>query len=264
MRKSILITGAGSGIGRETALYFAEQGWFIGLFDLNQEGVKDLWHTIETEYGPGRACFSGLDVTEPKSIQACVVLFLEKAQGQMDLLFNSAGLLAMGHHHTIDLDRQKAIVDVNLTGVLNMIQACFPALKTTPNAAVITMSSASAVYGTPELAVYSATKHGIRGLTEALNIEFGPHDIHVGDIMVSFVQTPMVLDAPASATSLKKLGAVIHPGMVARTVYKAYESRKVHYHVGGLLKMLIMITTLLPFAKRFIVRRLGFSHNENP
>lgn len=95
------------------------------------------------------------------------------------------------------------------------------------------MCSASAVYSTPELAVYAATKHGIRGLTEALNIEFAPLDIHVGDIMVSFVQTPMVSQAETRATSLDRLGAVIGPDTVAQTVHKAYQKRKVHWHLGG-------------------------------
>ncbi len=122
------------------------------------------------------------------------------------------------------------------------------------------MSSASAVYGTPELAVYSATKHGIRGLTEALNIEFFPHDIHVGDIMVSFVQTPMVFDQETQATSLKILRATVTPETVAQTVYKAYGKRRVHWQLGGLLKLLILTTTLLPFTKRFLVKTLAFKH----
>ena len=127
----------------------------------------------------------------------------------------------MGTHAGIGLERQKAMVDINLTGVLNLIHACLPALKDTPGAAILTMSSASAVYGTPELAVYSATKHGIRGLTEALNIEFSHLDIHVGDLMVSFVQTPMVSDAKTRATSLERLGVAMGPDDVAKSVYKA-------------------------------------------
>ncbi|MDD9301882.1 MAG: SDR family oxidoreductase [Desulfobacter sp.] len=253
MKKHILITGAGSGIGRATALYFAKKGWFVGLFDLDEQKVTALYQTI----GSALACYGKMDVTDPGSVQAGLDHFLAQTGNRLDLLFNSAGILFMGLYDTIEPAKQKTMVDVNLTGVVNMISACLPALKATPNAAVLTMSSASAVYGTPELAVYSATKHGIRGLTEALNIELSSLDIHVGDIMVSFVQTPMVLEAETRATSLERLKAATGPDPVARMVFKAYYKRKVHWQMGGMLKLMIFFTTLVPFAKRLLVKTLA-------
>jgi len=255
MKKAILITGAASGIGRETALYFAEQNWFVGLFDLNEEGVTSLGEMI----GKNNCCLGLMDVTNPDSVAAGVLLFAEKTGQRMDLLFNCAGVLFMGLHENIGLENQKKTVDINLMGTLNLIHAALPLLKGTKGASIINMSSASAVYGTPELAVYSATKHAIRGLTESLNIEFEPLDIHVSDIMVSFVATPMVLEADHRATSLTRLKAEITPRIVAQAVFKAYSHRKVHWHVGGLLKILIFSTLLFPFAKRFLIKTIGFS-----
>ncbi len=260
--KTILITGAASGIGRETARLFAGKGWMTGLCDLNPEGLESLAREIKTKGGHAMAI--PMDVTDSDSVRRGAAAFLEKTQGRLDLLFNSAGLLAMGQHDAIDLARQRAIVDVNLTGVLNLIEACLPALKSTAGAAVITMSSASAVYGTPELAVYSATKHAVRGLTEALNIEFAPYDIHVGDIMVSFVSTPMVTGSKIQATSLKRLKAGITPEDVSKTVFKAFCRRRVHWHIGILLKLLILTCTLAPFARRFLVKLLAFSPPGQP
>ncbi|HCY86524.1 MAG TPA: short-chain dehydrogenase [Desulfobacteraceae bacterium] len=256
---TILITGAASGIGRETALLFASKGWFSGLCDRDPEGIDSLKKKIDATFGPDLCCTIPMDVTDPNSVNEGIALFLKKTSGCLDLLFNSAGLLAMGTHDTIDLPRHRAIVDVNLTGVINLIHACMPALKATKNAAILTMSSASAVYGTPELATYSATKHAVRGLTEALNIEFAPYDIHVGDIMVSFVRTPMVTASETQATSLRRLKAGITPDTVAAAVYKSYFKRRVHRHVGGLLKLLILTCTLAPFAQRFLVKVLAFS-----
>lgn len=255
MKLSILITGAASGIGKETALYFAKNNWFVGLFDLNKEGVTSLAEQI----GPDNCCSGQMDVTNPDSVRAGVSLFAKETGGQLDLLFNCAGVLFMGLHENIGLENQKKTVDINLMGTLNLIHACLPLLKATKKAAIINMSSASAVYGTPELAVYSATKHAIRGLSEALNIEFEPMDIHVSDIMVSFVATPMVLEADHRATSLTRLKAGITPQIVAQSVFKAYSHRKVHCQVGGLLKLLIFFTHLLPFAKRFLIKAIGFS-----
>ena len=98
--------------------------------------------------------------------QAGVLLFAKETGGQLDLLFNCAGILFMGLHENIGLENQKKTLDINLMGTLNLIHACLPLLEATKRAAIINMSSASAVYGTLELAVYSATKHAIRGLSD--------------------------------------------------------------------------------------------------
>ncbi len=257
--KTILITGAASGIGRETARLFSARGWFTGLCDLNHKALDALVQEIEAGEGKGKVVAIPMDVTDEASVNHGLSLFLEQTRGRLDLLFNSAGVLAMGGHDTISFSRHRSIVDVNLTGVLNLISASFPALKATPGAAVITMSSASAVYGTPELATYSATKHAVRGLTEALNIEFSPYDIHVGDIMVSYVQTPMITASKVQATSVKRLKVNATPRTVAQTVYKAFHRRKVHWHIGGMLKLLIVTSSLAPFLKRPLVKSLAFS-----
>jgi NAD(P)-dependent dehydrogenase (short-subunit alcohol dehydrogenase family) len=233
----------------------AKNNWFVGLYDTNRLGVTALAETL----GPDNCCSGQMDVTCPDSVRAGVSLFANKTGGELDLLFICAGVLFMGCHENITRENQKKTVDINLTGPLNLIHDCLPLLKATRKAAIINMSSASAVYGTPELAVYSATKHAIRGLTEALNIEFEPLDVHVSDIMVSFVATPMVTGATHRATSLQRLKAGITPQRVARVVFRAYHHRKVHWQIGGLLKVLIFSTHLLPFAKRILIKTIGFS-----
>ncbi|MCF6247906.1 MAG: SDR family oxidoreductase [Desulfobacula sp.] len=255
MKKTILITGAASGIGRATALYFASRNWFVGLFDLNMKGLEDLHKKI----GPENSCFLHMDVTSSESVQSCVNFMADKTGSRLDLLFNCAGVLFMGVNSKINLSNQKKTVDINLGGILNCIDACLPLLKQTQDAVIVNMSSASAVYGTPELAVYSATKHAVRGLTEALNIELASKGIHVCDIMAPYVKTPMILEAEHKATSVSRLKVSITPEQVAKVVFSAQGKKKVHWHVGGLLKLLVVITTLLPFAKRFLIKTLAFS-----
>jgi NAD(P)-dependent dehydrogenase (short-subunit alcohol dehydrogenase family) len=251
-RSSIFITGAASGIGRATALHFAEHDWFVGLFDLDTAGLEVLHDHI----GPARCCMQHMDVTDPMSVREAVALFRKRTEGRMDVLFNCAGILPMGRFEQIPLAEHTRTVDINITGVLNGISASFDLLRHTPGAHVISMSSGSVLYGIPELAVYAATKFAVRGLTEALSIEFEPYGITVCDIMPPYVDTPLLKKGP-QATSVRSLGVRVQPEEVARTVWRAAHGRKVH----GLIRMrfLAFLRWLLPFASRPVVRALMFS-----
>lgn len=257
--KCIFITGAASGIGRATALHFAEKGWFVGLYDIDEKRLFELSEKI----GTGRSCFGGMDVRKQDQVKEAVKAFAMRTKGRMDVLFNCAGILRMGSHQRIGIADQKQTVAVNLSGTLHCIHECLPVLKKTPGSAIVNMSSASAVYGSPELAVYSATKFAVRGLTEALNIEFEPLGIRVCDVMAPYVQTPMILDAAVQATSVGRLGVRISPEHVAAVVWKAARGNRVHWKVGILIQLLMFGMWAMPFARRFLVRALASGHGKN-
>ena len=252
-KKAIFITGAASGIGRATALHFAQKGWFVGLFDIHAEALAQL----AVHIGREKCCQAVMDVTRPESVQKAVSHFAEQAGGRMDVLFNCAGILFMGPHTEIAMAKQEKTVAVNFTGILRCIHESLGLLKQTPGAVVINMSSASAVYGAPELAVYSATKFAVRGLTEALNIEFEPLGIRVCDVMAPYVQTPMILDAAVQATSVGRLGVRITPEHVAAVVWKAASGRRVHWNVGLVIRLMMAGMWALPFARRLMVKLLA-------
>lgn len=252
--KSIFITGAASGIGKQTALHFSKKGWFVGISDINESGLAAL----AAEIGNQKSFAQKMDVTDFESVKETVNAFLAQTGGHMDVLFNSAGILRMGPFEAIAHTDQMLIVDINFKGILNCINASFPALRTTMGARIINMSSGSAAYGIPELAVYSATKHAVRGVTEALNIEFEGYDIFVCDIMPGYVSTPMVVDAQVKAKSIEKLGVNITPVQVAETVWKAAHKKKIHWQLGGSLPVSILLL-LFPFLKRpFIKASTGY------
>ncbi|MCJ7772241.1 MAG: SDR family oxidoreductase [Desulfobacterales bacterium] len=246
-KKTIFITGAASGIGRATALFFAQKGWFVGLFDIDEKALAGLSKQI----GKDNSCFKKTDVSRYEMVKESVSFFSGYTGGRMDVLFNCAGILRMGYFEEIEHAEQINEVDVNLKGVINSIYAAFLILKNTQDARIITMCSASAIYGTPELATYSATKFAVRGLTEALNIEFERHDIIVSDILVPYVQTPL-LDQKRKAASIEKLGIDITPEQVADTVWKAAHGKKVHWMMK--LTLLRFIAWLLPFARKRIIK----------
>ena len=253
-RQAIFITGAASGIGRATAIYFSRQGWFVGLSDVDMPALQKVYQQI----GEANGCILETDVSNMESVQAAVDAFGALTGGRMDVLFNCAGILRMGRHQDIPISEQTKTVRVNLVGVLHAIQAGLPLLKQTPGAVIINMSSASAVYGGPELAVYSATKCAVRGLTEALDIEFGPLGIRVCDIMVPYVATPMIMASRVQATSVKRLGVHITPDKVAAVVWRAAHGNRLHWKIGATIRVLMFGMWALPFARRFLVKTLAF------
>lgn len=240
-RKTIFITGAASGIGRATAERFAGQGWFVGLYDIDEPALMFLHQQLGAEH----SCYRRLDVTDTTSIAAAIEQFGQATKGRMDVLFNCAGVLTTGRFEEIEPAAHHRIIDVNFKGLLNCSLAAYKLLKATPDAAVVSMSSASAGYGTPEYASYSATKFAVRGLTEALNIEWAKHDIHVCDVMPPFVDTPM-LEATRGTESAEKMGVHLTPADVANIVYKAAQGNRIHWVVSWRYKLLYGLMRLLP------------------
>ena len=110
--KSIFITGAASGIGRKTALLFANRGWFVGLFDIDKTGLGSLL----VEIGEDNCCLKVMNVANVDRVGEAVETFVARTGGKMDVLFNSAGILRMGLNETISLEDQHLIVDINVKG----------------------------------------------------------------------------------------------------------------------------------------------------
>jgi len=254
-QRAIFITGAASGIGRATALLFASKGWYVGLFDVQEAQLS----VLAAEIGETNSCYQVMDVTSPASVSDAVAFFGRRTDQRMDVLFNCAGILSMGPHHRTAIETQRKIVAVNLTGILDCIHACFDLLRGNGQAHIINMSSGSAVYGTPELAVYSATKFAVRGLTEALNIEFEQFGITVCDVMANYVRTPMILDAKTHASSVDRLGVHIEPEDVARGVWRSAHGKKVHRRVGLMTHLSSLFAWAFPFAAKRVTQLLGFS-----
>lgn len=255
-RPSVLISGAANGIGRATARLFAQHGWFVGLGDIDSKGLDAL----QQELGVDNALAMPLDVTKADDWNAILTRFYQRT-GRLDVLVNNAGLLISGNFEANPLARHHALIDVNLTGLLNGCYQSFEYLRQTPKAQVINLSSSSALYGQASLATYSATKFAVRGLTEALNIEWEKYGISVVDIMPLFVQTNMVTDMDAN--SIKVFGVNHTAEDVAQTIWKAASQRqkfnKVHWPVGIMPTLLLRLTGLTPaWLNRLTVKRISF------
>ena len=266
-RKSIFITGAASGMGRETAKLFHSKGWFIGTFDVNLDGLK----TLEQEIGSDNCMTRRLDVTDKRDFDAAVAEFGAETGGKMDMLFSNAGIGEGGWFEDIPYDAAMRVVNVNLIGVINSIYAALPLLKATPNSMVFITSSSSATYGIPRIAVYSATKHAVKGLTEALSIEFSRHGIRVADTLPGLIDTNILRATPNhsggpqpsddeqfyAAAPKKGMFRLLPPTLVSECVWNAYHSDKLHWYVPPEIRWLDVMKALAPrFTRAQIKKRV--------
>ncbi len=226
-RKSIFITGAASGMGRETARLFHGEGWFVGGYDQNLDGLK----TLETELGAGNCLVRRLDVTDKKDFERAIAEFGAATGGRMDILFNNAGIGAGGFFDEQPFEDVLRVVNVNFVGVLNGIHSAIGLLKATPNSLCFTTSSSSATYGMPGIAVYSATKHAVKGLTEALSIEFRRFGVRVADVLPGLIDTPILPPGTVENATKEGMFRPIPPIEVAKVVLEAYASDTLHWYV---------------------------------
>lgn len=251
-RKSIFVTGGASGIGAETARLFAKRGWFVGLYDVNAAGLAE----VAAEIGEDKVLAVPLDVRDRAGWAEAVAGFAEATEGRMNVLFNNAGVGRHGWFEDIPPEDSDWIVDVNVKGVVNGVYAALPLLRETPGARIVNVASTAGVVGSPKLAVYSATKFAVRGLTEALDVEFAPLDIRVTSLMPWFIDTP-ILEIGASEGSNVKMsdqirasGQTVYPvSMAAERAWDAAHGKEVHYMVGKDAER-------ARFAARFMPKRL--------
>jgi NAD(P)-dependent dehydrogenase (short-subunit alcohol dehydrogenase family) len=212
---SIFITGAGAGIGRATARLFAERGFVVGLFDVDERALD------ETARGMDRVVKRRLDVTDEGSFAEAMGAFGDATGGTLDVMFNCAGILRTGRFEDVSMADNDAQIAVNLRGVILGTRLALPLVLKGGLRRIISMSSASAIYGVPDLAVYSATKFAVRALTEALDLELRPRGVHVCDLMPGYVNTSMVSSLSFKPASIKTLGVRHTAEDVARCVWDA-------------------------------------------
>lgn len=243
MSLSIFITGAAQGIGAATAQLFIKHGFKVGIYDKNIAQATTLAEQL------GQNAHAGfLDVSDEMSWKNALNDFIEWA-GELNILINNAGILFSGAFENTALDQHLRTIDINVKGVLIGCHSAFEYLRKARFARIINLSSASAIYGQADLASYSASKFAVRGLTEALDVEWQKYGIRVLDVMPLFVQTAMVKDMDAA--SIQKMGINLSPQDVAEQIFKLAKSSNhlltpTHTPIGLKTKVLYQLSALSP------------------
>lgn len=258
-RKVIFITGAASGIGAATARRYAGGGWFCVLTDIDLVGLQAL----ARELGPKNTLIQTLDVRQRQAWAEAMRATAAATGGRLDVLFNNAGVAKSGPFETISPSAVDDMIDINLKGVINGATAALPLLERTPGARIINVASVAGIVGSPSLAVYSATKWGVRGFTEALDAELAGRDIRVVSLQPWFIDTPLLdkgfsgdrRNVPAK-DAMRDMGIDVYPvEIVAETAWDAATGSHMHYPVGKRARQARFGMRFFPNAVRKRLRR---------
>lgn len=223
MEKTVIITGAGSGIGRACALLLAAQGCALVLGGRREAPLAALAEEIAA--AGGRAAWRATDVTRLAELEALVALAVARF-GRVDVLVNNAGIGPISRFDALRVADWDAMIDVNLRGALHGIAAVLPGFRRQGSGHVVNIVSTAGLRIVPGMGVYAATKNAVRSITEALRQEAGPHlrvtEISPGMIATEFSES--MTDAAARAATRARAAEIgIPPEAIARGVLFAIE-----------------------------------------
>jgi len=204
--KVALISGAGSGIGRATALLFAAEGAKVAALDWNHEAAAETARLIEE--GGGEAIALAADVSREEDVAAAVAATVA-GFSRLDVLVASAGIDLFVRATDTNLEDWERVQAVDLRGVFLCCKHAIPHMERQGGGAIVTLSSVNGLVGVPVHAAYAAAKGGVIALTRQLAVDYGPANVRVNCVCPTTTDTPMVR-AIANDAILETLGRM-HP-----------------------------------------------------
>jgi NAD(P)-dependent dehydrogenase (short-subunit alcohol dehydrogenase family) len=220
--KSVLVTGAGSGIGRATALAFAAEGGRLVVCDVSDTGGQATARAAQ-ELG-AEAVFVRTDVSKSADCAGMVEQALTR-YGRLDIAFNNAGInIAVAPTADIEESEWARLMAVNLTGVFLSMKHEVPAMKRSGGGAIINTASVGGFIGTAGIAPYCASKHGVIGLTRSAALEYIKDGIRINAVCPGATRTAMLEEwfknpqVEQSVTAQTPIGRIAAPEEIARVV----------------------------------------------
>ncbi|WP_114974154.1 oxidoreductase [Rhodoferax ferrireducens] len=199
--KVVVITGVSSGIGRAAAMQFAKQGCRV---------FGTVRNTAKAQAIPGVVLIQ-MDIRDEASIEHGIQTIIAQAQ-RIDVLVNSAGVTLLGAMEETSIAEAQTLFDTNLFGLLRTIKAVLPHMREQRSGRIVNVSSVLGFLPAPYMALYSASKHAVEGLSETLDHEVRQFGIRVALVEPSFTKTNLDLNAPQTVSRIpdynKELGIV--------------------------------------------------------
>ncbi|MFI9271198.1 SDR family NAD(P)-dependent oxidoreductase [Kitasatospora sp. NPDC052896] len=212
-RKLGLVTGAGSGIGRATALEFARSGAAVAVLDIDASRAAETTEMIREDGGEALAVT--VDIADERSVRTAVERTVA-AYGGLDFAVNNAGIAS--HHRRLDQmapDEFERVVRVNLTGTFLCMKYELPALRGRGGGAIVNIASNGGLYAIPTAPAYVAAKHGIVGLTKVAAVDYAPDNIRVNAVCPGPTRTPAFERVAAGTDMIARQEAVTPLGRLA-------------------------------------------------
>lgn len=219
-----LVTGAASGIGHETALAFAREGASIVAVDLDEARLAETSRLVEAA---GRRCLAlGCDVSDAAAVDALATKVAADV-GPLDVVVNNAGVGFLGPFLDTPLSAWNQVIGVNLMGVVHVSRAFLPAMIAAGGARhLVNVASAAGIHSVPNLSAYSASKHAVLGLSDALAMELRDTGVGVTVVCPGIIDTPIIRNRNAVAPSV--------PASALDKLAQQYQARGAHPSVVGL------------------------------
>ena len=238
--RSVIVTGAGSGIGRATAVRLASEGGSVACLDVSGEAAEGTAASIRSE--GGRALAVPCDVSDVGQVRSAVAAAVEEF-GPTDVLCNVAGIGR--YYSSVDMtpEQWQRIIDVNLTGTWYVAQAVLPHMLDR-GGVIVNTTSTSGVQAQPWQAAYCASKGGVLMLTKALALEFWDRKLRVNAVAPGGVDTPIIKDFSElpPGGDMKRITRYMTPMGFSRpedlaSLYAYVASDEAHYMTGSVVVM---------------------------
>ncbi|NJD78677.1 MAG: 3-oxoacyl-ACP reductase FabG [Candidatus Methanoperedens sp.] len=208
--KVAIITGAGSGIGRETALMFAEEGAKVVVADINEKSGRET--VTEIKKAGDEGFFIKIDISSREQSKQMVMDTLGN-YGRIDVLINNGGIIQDALISKMTEEQWDRVININLKGAFNCIQAVVDVMVNQGSGVIINTSSIVGLYGNIGQVNYAAAKAGLIGMTKTMAKELGKKGIRVNAVAPGFIVTPMtsnlpekILEVMKEKTPLRRLG----------------------------------------------------------
>lgn len=255
MSKTILITGASTGIGKHTAIYFSEKGWNVAAT------MRDISKGAALAGHPNIKIFK-LDVMDEDNIRKALTAVIA-AFGRVDVLFNNAGYALVGAFEAMSDNQIRKQFDTNVFGVMNVTRAILPYFRQQNVGVIINTTSMGGIITFPLYSVYHSTKWALEGFMESLQFELRQFNIRIKNIEPGAIRTEFEnaiefiskdeynnYALRAHHTMLDTYKSAPTGEVVARKVWKAAndKSYKLRYPVGGMSPFLLFLRWMLPLS----------------
>jgi NAD(P)-dependent dehydrogenase (short-subunit alcohol dehydrogenase family) len=258
----VVVTGAGSGIGREVSLLCAQRGAHLALCDISDAGMAATAQAARTR--DAQVLTSRVDVSDAEAMTRFAHATFDRF-GRVDLLVNNAGVGLVGRFLDTSGKDWRWLIDINLMGVVHGCDAFLPTMIESGHGGhVVNLSSAAGLLANPQLTAYSATKFAVLGLSEALRMELKPHGIGVTAVCPGIINTAITQNSPIRsgdvderrkrlASTYQKRGYTAE--RVARNILRAVDRNRAVAPVAAEAHLMCVLSRTAPPLARWVATR---------